>query len=498
MKLKSNYQALPLLKTSKTDMTRRRFIRNLGLGAGAALLSPSFNPLSFANTPGVTAPKRFVLVLEGNSCEPVNFLSNEARSALESASGNTLGDARWFHTKYPAVESPLLVDTDFASAPALAALSTGGTSLVNKSRVLLGLSSTITGGSHSTFHGALGCNRSTSGNPAGQTIDVWLGQQEQVIQQTPFDVLRVGVNSSSNPLSYSTCAYDVGKAAALVLDPNMVFNALFGSVSSDPAVTAAFQERNMLLQFGLDDVDGTLGLMTRNPKERQKLETYQTGLQKLLNRQLLLQNMAGTLATHKPVDPNENPLYADSEDKLDLLRAQFELVTNALKAGLTNVAVVGSGTGYEFNMIYPSVNSQVARHDMHHGSADDSSLLADIHEITKLQVEMTIQLARDLDAIPEGNGTMLDHTVIVYMSDNGEQHHSSAQDWPMLVIGGGALGLGQGGKTLIYPHINAAPGHRQVSNFFNTLGYCAGVNLNDFGKEGPRRFKEGPLEHLLL
>jgi hypothetical protein len=39
-------------------------------------------------------------------------------------------------------------------------------------------------------------------------------------------------------------------------------------------------------------------------------------------------------------------------------------------------------------------------------------------------------------------------------------------------------------------------GHRQVSNFFNTLGHTAGQNLNKFGKEGPKLVKPGPLDDI--
>ena len=65
-------------------------------------------------------------------------------------------------------------------------------------------------------------------------------------------------------------------------------------------------------------------------------------------------------------------------------------------------------------------------------------------------------------------------------------------------MGGGAKGLNTAGRTLILPKLDSSSsGRRQVSNLFNTLGHLAGDDLNDFGKEGPRRFKEGPLDILL-
>ena len=172
-----------------------------------------------------------------------------------------------------------------------------------------------------------------------------------------------------------------------------------------------------------------------------------------------------------------------------------------MKGDLTNVVVLASGTGdLHFDLNYtglPGEGIPTTRHDLHHASNSSSTAVKAIHWVTQQQVEMVCKLARDLAATPEPNadGSMLDHTVIVYMSDNGEQHHSKGLDWPMLMIGGKKLGMKQGGRTIIYPTMGYE-GHRQVSNVFNTLGHTAGQNLNLFGKEGPLRIKKGPLSDI--
>jgi hypothetical protein len=92
---------------------------------------------------------------------------------------------------------------------------------------------------------------------------------------------------------------------------------------------------------------------------------------------------------------------------------------------------------------------------------------------------------------------MLDHTVIVYIGDNGEQHHSTASEFPTLVIGGRALGLKTRGPHPHLPGPVSANGHRQVSNLWNTLTYLSGAPVDDFGAEGPTRRALGPLSELL-
>lgn len=50
-------------------------------------------------------------------------------------------------------------------------------------------------------------------------------------------------------------------------------------------------------------------------------------------------------------------------------------------------------------------------------------------------------LAKKLQAVKEGDGTMLDNTLIVYLSDSGDGHHPTGYEWPMLLLGdlGGTL-----------------------------------------------------------
>jgi len=80
------------------------------------------------------------------------------------------------------------------------------------------------------------------------------------------------------------------------------------------------------------------------------------------------------------------------------------------------------------------------------------------------------------------------------MSDNGEKHHSNAEEWAMLMLGGQALGFKTDGRSVVYPKHGHA-NNRQVSNVFNALGHAAGQDLNTFGANDGR-IEEGPLSEL--
>jgi hypothetical protein len=108
------------------------------------------------------------------------------------------------------------------------------------------------------------------------------------------------------------------------------------------------------------------------------------------------------------------------------------------------------------------------------------------------------RLARRLQGIKEGDGTMLDSTVIVYLSDAAENHHSAAFEWPMVILGnaGGKL---KTGRYLDYPAYGRK-GHRRTANLFVTLLRLAGANRDEFGMADPNLGdldQKGPLTELM-
>jgi hypothetical protein len=486
--------------------TRRTFLKTLGLGAGAALLSPFYSQVFAAGG----TPRRFVIFVEGNGIEPHNFLSTATASALEAAGAQDLGSSRQLYKSYRHDSPVLTASSGLSDAPSLASLqggslqgANGELSLEEKSAVLLGLSSKITGGGHSTETGALSCTRSPVGSPTDMTVDHYLASLGAVRNDAPFAAVRLGVVGGSTRLNYSTCAFGPNQPAPITCDPTAAFNSLFGSVASG-AGAARFSERRELLDFAVADVDRALASFSGNSVERQKLERYLESLENMVDRQETIQEMQNRLSTVKPPEPGESALYT-SESPLDRLQSQVDMATAALIGGLTNVVVIALGTGaHHFALEYPSLidlypdgdmlGGHDARHAAEHGNESFVNLLT---TITDRQVSMMSSMARSLEQTPEAtaDGTMLDHTLMLYMSDNGEKHHSRAEEWPILLMGGGALGFKTDGRSVVYP-ANGNDHNRQVSNLFNCLGHAAGSELNAFGGEGNTRIAEGPLSDI--
>lgn len=469
----------------KMTLSRRRFLRAMGLGVGAGLVAPLLNDV-FAQSDGMM-PRRVVLCLNGNGIEE-HTLRSEAATAAGDAEGSFVE-----------------VQGDLATAPALGALAGGDFDLRPHAAVLLGLSSTITGGSHTAQYKALNCSKGRA-----QTVDSWLAQK--LHGEQPFNALRLGsVESGNTSLQYGMCMDNPSRQLPIIANPIQGHAAIFGSLAGGDT-GRMFSENGKLMDFALSDVDRALSSFPGGSRERKKLENYSTALEEMRTLQERLINSEATLrsvAGANGIDPVDGTLLQSAHPLLRL-EAQYRLATAALMGDLTRTVVLSSSTGNAFSHTkYSSLTSIFEedsgfdgtvpwRHGVCHGAGSNSTYQKVLDRVIERQVEMIAQLARDLAAVPEGDGTMLDHTVIVFMSDNGSTHHSTATNWPMLVLGGSKVGVTTGGRTLIYPRAGSA-GNKRVSNLFSSLGFVAGYRdeAAKFGGEPDKEQVGGPMDELV-
>ncbi len=468
--------------------TRRTFVKTLGIGAASLLL----NPARFSYAAG-QAPFRCLIMMEGNGLIPRFVASNATIAAINAAGGNIgpndYGDLNNRYAHNSVLQVP---NAGLSSASALQSLApqfSGDLSIEEDTRVVLGLSSKVAGGGHSSHFGALTCSPGAARVPSMPSVDHILGRIPLVRGASPFDVVRLGIQSSTTtPFNYSTCASGDRAPVPLICNPQIAYANLFGSVAPGDSANV-FRNQGKLLDFVRADVDATLQELNGKPQLQNKIERYGEAVETLTVRHQTILGMETQLRAVAPDGPGVSPLYA-STHSLDHLEAMFDLTKAAFLGGLTNVAVIGSGTGGAFNLNYDRIGlGQIGRHDICH--ANDYTAL---NAITSYQVGLVAKLAKDLKATPEGSGNMLDNTVIIYMSDNGEKHHSNSNEWPMLIIGGSNHGFGSGNRSIVYPRVGKA-NNRQVSNIFSTLTHAAGSGVDNFGND-IRRVASGPLSDL--
>ena len=214
------------------------------------------------------------------------------------------------------------------------------------------------------------------------------------------------------------------------------YGGLFGSVAAGNS-KAEFNAKTNLLDFLRDDVKRLHGQVSG--AERDKLQAHLKGYEDMRNRQSRLGEIEGTL---RKVAPKVTDKFK-SEVESDRLDAQFDLAAAALIGGLTHSITIASGVGNPyFSVKFTGLGIDIGKHSIGHGGSfkdmSPGQLKVKIH---KFHFQLMADLMKKLEACPKGDGTMLDNTVIVYLSDAAEAHHSRCGQWPFVLIPGKNTGL---------------------------------------------------------
>lgn len=458
------------------NVNRRQILRGLSLGAGSLVLGPVVAQLE-AHAAGQTPrPKRFVFVLEGNGVNPEQ-VQPAGIPRKKQQDRDTLIDCPLADHQLPFALEPL--------APFKSRLA-----------IIQGLSGRVCGGGHSNNYGALGCfnargTAGSSGAPSGETIDAALAKA------LPGIFPHVGLGITDRPehgIVYNCSAWAAGKPLPTQCRPDLAYNTLFGSVAEGSG-QQAFAAQGNLLDFLSEDVKRLRGGLAA--PERERLEHYLGAYEALRDRRSRLNEIQHTLRKAVPVASDK----FKSDVETDRLDAHFDIGAAALVGGLTNVLTLASGVGDPyFSVRFHGLGISLDKHSIGHGQSYNGKPWAELSStIRRFHMEQIARLAAKLQAVPEGDGTMLDNTLIVYLSDAAEGHHSRCWEWPVVVLGNLGGRLKTGGRYLEYPY-HGRKGHRTVSNLYTTFLHAAGAPRDRFGLEDPtlkHLDQKGPLSELL-
>ncbi len=231
-----------------------------------------------------------------------------------------------------------------------------------------------------------------------------------------------------------SCAYQVNLSwrnesspAAKEVDPALVFDRLFGreTIGGDREVARRERRRRSVLDFVADDAKR---LQTKlGGSDRRKLDEYLTGVREVERR---IGRGAAQVGGDKVARPSGIP-----GDYREHLRLMADLLVLAFQADLTRVATfVFANDGS--NRSYREIGVPEGHHDLsHHGN--DPARQAQVKAINRFHVEQYAYLLARLKAIPEGDGTLLDHSMIVYGSGISDGNAHSHDNLPILVAGRG-------------------------------------------------------------
>ena len=381
---------------------RRSFLKGVSLGTGGLLLAPLLQKIAAAADGNVTPPKRVIFFVFDNGFKddgavPVgtDLVSDKTRQF--SLKGHKL---------------PLDIEP---FAP-----------FQDRITLLHGLRS-HTAVDHGGFFAALSGSAGNKHTPQAESIDAAIAK----IAPGVFPLLHLGIGGGTT--AYCCSAWGKNRPIAALCRPELAYESLFGNVG---ATRNDFAARKNLLDFVTDDVR-RLKSEIAGP-ERELVDSHLDAMESLSKRDGLLADKFDTGALKKHA-----PKLEPARTMTETVAAQCDIAAAALLAGLTNVVTITAGL-CSIPANYSGI-SDVHPHGIGHGLFD---VLSKYHNYLATQAA---RMLTKLQETKEGTGTMLDNTLLVFMSDSANQQHSwKGANWPFVLVGnlGGKL---KSGQFLSYP-----------------------------------------------
>ena len=249
-------------------------------------------------------------------------------------------------------------------------------------------------------------------------------------------------------------------------DPRAVFERLFGtSGSTDPAARLARMRKDRSV---LDAVNEELGDLEREigPGDRLKLDEYLSAVRDA-ERRIEMAERQNT----RELPVFDQPIGTPS-DYAEHAKLMMDLLALAYQTDLTRVSTFMLAREVSARA-YPEIGVSDSHHPLSHHQ-DKPANLERLHKINEYHFRQFAHLVRKLAATPEGDGTMLDSTLLLYgtgISDSNTHFHD---DLPVALIAGKDTGV-TGGRYVRYPR--GTP----IANLYITILDKMGFPLEKFG-----------------
>jgi hypothetical protein len=272
----------------------------------------------------------------------------------------------------------------------------------------------------------------------------------QIGHRTRLSSLELGIDPSAQAgtcdSGYS-CAYSSNiswRAENLPMpkevDPRLVFDRLFGA-RADNLTPAERARRKRLEKSVLDFVreDARQLQSSLGMNDRRKIDEYLVAVREIEQRISRFESAeSGGRPAPGVARPNGIP-----EDLREHIRLMLDLLALAFQADSTRIATFMFANEAS-NRAYPFLNVPDGHHDLsHHGR--DPKKHEKIKAINRFHIEQFAYLLRKLRSMKEGDGTLLDHVMIVYGSGISDGDRHNHDDLPILLAGrgGGSLSTGR-------------------------------------------------------
>ncbi|PYS05787.1 MAG: hypothetical protein DMG12_06240 [Acidobacteria bacterium] len=315
-----------------------------------------------------------------------------------------------------------------------------------------------------------GASPQKGGVKVGTTIDQMAAAQ--IGQDTPLPSIELAIEDVSlscgagygcayfNTISWRTPTVPL----PMENSPQVVFEKLFGDGGTTEQRLARKREDRSIL----DSIRRQTAALQQSlpPSDRARVEGYLDDIREIERRIKTAEAQAGS-QENVPDAPVGTPEAFEAH-----LRLMFDLLTLAYKSEITRVSTLMFAKD-----LSPSSYPQSGNRGGFHGASHHANVKANMDNfalINKYHVQMLAYFIDKLASTPDGDGTLLDHSMILYGSSmsNGNQHD---HDPLPIVLVGGASGQLQGNRHIV------AAAHTPMSNLLLSMLDKLGVHKDSLG-----------------
>jgi hypothetical protein len=336
------------------------------------------------------------------------------------------------------------------------------------------LENAATAGSVHTFTPAtwLSATRPDTGGPKAHmatTLDQVIAKV--ISQDTPLPSLEVSSETivqaaAGSGGSYTTLSFrDAESPLPMEANPRKVFLQLFGEGDTPQERTSIGHQTNSILDLIMDrtkQLQGKLGA-----SDKAVLDGYLESVREIERRTQMAgaKDLSALKIPDAPIGEQDN---FDEQVKL-----MFDLIALAYQADLTRVAsyiMVAEGTNRTYNHIgVPDSFHPVSHH------ANDLERMNKLVKIQSWHVEKFAEFIGKLAGTPDGQGSLLDHSIFMYGSNmsNSDLHNNYPE--PNILVGGGNGKMKLGGQHIVLPE------RTPIANLHLTILQKVGAPREKFG-----------------
>jgi hypothetical protein len=261
-------------------------------------------------------------------------------------------------------------------------------------------------------------------------------------------------------------------------NPRAVFDRLFGKPTTEQD-RAQLARRARLRKSVLDVVAADADDLRSNlgKTDRRKLDEYLFAVRELEKRVDESERLRGG----EPKSPGFARPAGTPKDFAEHVKLMMDMLVLAFQTDSTRIATF-MYTNAGSNRAYPEIGVRAGHHNLSHHQ-NDPEKQAQISKINRYHATLLAHFLDKLESVPEGDGTLLDHSMIVYGSGIGDGNRHNHDNLPILLAGAG------GGSIRPGRHLRYAK-DTPLANLYLAMLHRMDVGVESFGDS------TGPLEGL--